>query len=441
MSWRERLAERIAGHPITAAARAVQADVYPHQSTMGIGADWAPTAYGEYYATSIPIYSAIKVRADAISQVPWIIHTAQASGETTPVRPAHPAQQLMDRPSPEFSGAELRRAIETNLCLWGRAFLSIELSEDGQRVELWSLRPDRMVVLPGLGRRGPYIRGYLYRGTTGDVAYLPEEVEMFRFYNPLQDRTGMSPIAPLRLSADMGKDALTYNRNTLRNNAIPDFLMLADQELTETQVEDFYNRWEARFQGPGKSGRPAIASSIRDVKPLAFSHRELEWLETLKLTVKDASRIYSVPEVMLSELEFATLANMEALVRLFWQSTILAETTMFSERITSSLLPKLGFPGLELHFDFSRIDALNEGRGHRIKRETELLDRGALTINEVRKGYDQPPVPWGDEPHFKAAGPEAPEPEQPDPEPRRRREAASASNGHQKVPSPFTGEG
>ena len=400
--WK-RLVARGPRKTLTAAARAAQADVYPHHQATGIGADWSPTEYGDYYAQSVPIFSAISTRADALSQIPWKVHRATAA--RPPVEDTHPAQQLLDQPNPWFSGAELRRATETYMCLWGRAYWTIEDSEDGERKEIWPVRPDRMVVIPGRGRTGPYIQGYLYHGTAGDVVYLPEEVEMFRFFNPLQDRTGLSPIAPLRMSADMGKDALSYNRNTLRNGAIPDYILLANEELTSEAVEEFYKRWEERFQGPNRANRPGIASFITDVKPLAFSNRDMEFLASLRWTVKDAARVFRVPETMLAELQYASLANMEVLERWFWRSTIKPQANIMAEKITHSLLPKLGHTGLEVAFNYDGIEALNESREERIAREKEFLDRGVVTINEVRLGYDMAPVSWGNEPHFQEANP------------------------------------
>ena len=35
-------------------------------------------------------------------------------------------------------------------------------------------------------------------------------------------------------------------------------------------------------------------------------------------------------------------------------------------------------------------------RASRVQRETALLDRGVLTINEVRRERNLPEVPWGD---------------------------------------------
>ena len=75
------------------------------------------------------------------------------------------------------------------------------------------------------------------------------------------------------------------------------------------------------------------------MKPLAFSNRELEFLETLRWTIQDASRVYKVPQTMLADLQFATLSNMEHLERQFWRNTMIPEATMMGEKITHSLLP------------------------------------------------------------------------------------------------------
>ena len=258
----------------TGSSKAAAADVYPHHRTWGIGQDWSPTTYGNYYATSVPIYAAIRIRADALSQAPLNVFRIESDGSRTRVPPTHPLQRLLDSPSQWFTGRELSKATETFLCLWGKAYWSIEVVEGCQ--ELWPIRPDRLIPLPGVGRE--YVKGYLYRGAAEEVAYLPEEIIAFHNFNPLQDRAGLSPIAPMRLTADMSLDAIKYNRQTFRNGGIPDYILFAQPELTDQQVQAFYERWERRFTGPEKSHRPAIVSGITDMKPLAFSQREMEFI-------------------------------------------------------------------------------------------------------------------------------------------------------------------
>jgi HK97 family phage portal protein len=383
---------------LKANSRASAVDVTPHEQHFGVGHDWAPTEYAQYYASSVPVYSAVQVRADSLARVPWRVYRGFADGTKREIEPLHPLRTLLDRPNPWMTASELRRATETYLLLWGRAFWTIEEGEEGAR-ELWPVRPDRMTILPGTGPRSNYIRGYLYTGEDGkEVAYLPDEVVPFTLFNPLKERTGLSPIAPSRLSIEMGLDALRYNRNTFKYASVPDFLLMAEPTLTEAEVEAFYKRWETRYSGPVGMRRPAIASSIRGVEKLAFSQRDMEFLESLYWSVGDAARVFRVPETMLGLLRYATLANTDLFERAFWRNTVMPQAHLYQDRINNFLLPQLGYPLHQVEFDFSVIEVLGEPEDARLRREVAYLQEGVLTINEVRTSRQLEEVPWGNQP-------------------------------------------
>ena len=399
--WLGRIAQALGIEMETASSRAAAADVFPHHRAHGLGGNWTPTSYADYYATSVPVYAAVTRRAEAMSRTPLTVERVLPDGERVPAGPEHELQRLLNRPNPWMTGAELRFATEVNLNLWGLAYWALETVDEG-RVELWPVRPDRLTPLPGEGRT--YIKGYVYRGLAGDTAYLPREIVSFGNYNPLQDRTGLSPIAPLRLSVDMAKDAARYNRQTFRNGGIPDYILFGEGELTDQQVEQFYQRWEDRFAGPDLSHRPAIASGIRDMKSLAFSQREMEFIEGLRWSVEEASRVFGVPEPLLGRLEHATLANVESLERIFWRLTMLPAAKRLEERVAWDLLPKLGYErGYAVRCDVTGIDVLTEQEEPRLARETAYLDRGVMTINEVRESRNLERAPWGDEPNRNGA--------------------------------------
>ncbi len=373
------------------ASRAAAADVdwfYGMSSSPG---GWARPEYGEYYTTSVSVYSAIKLRADAISRPGVVVHGRNAQGNLLPVPPNHPAQQLLDQVNPWYSRGDLWRATEIYLNLWGSSFWALEKDESG-RPEIWPLRPDRVSILPD-GER--HIRGFVYSGRNGPVAYTPEEMLWMRYFNPLEEWAGLSPLAPLRLAVDMGKDGLKFNRNFLRNSAQPDFVLLTDESMTDNEIQDFYDRWEARHRGPAQAHRPAIASFVRDIKTLGFSHKDMDFIQGLRWSLEEVSRAYGVPKPLLSDLERATFANINAAERIFWRNTILPEIEFIQEQLTRMLLPRLGYPDLVVQFDLSSIEALREDENSRVHRETSLLDRGVLTINEVRRSRNLPDVPWG----------------------------------------------
>ena len=368
---------------------AADADAF---SAFGPPVGWNPAEYGQYYAASTPVYAAIRLRADALSRPPVIVYRRDPGGAPRlPVGPQHPAQQLLDRVNRWYTRADLWRATEIYLNLWGSAYWMLDRDPHGNR-ELWPLRPDRVSIIPD---RHHYIRGFVYHGRSRMIALTPDEVIWFRYFNPLEEYAGLSPVAPARLAVDMGQDALRFNRNFLRNSAQPDFVMLTNEYMNDAEVEDFYRRWEARYRGPANARRPAIASFVRDIKTLGLSHREMDFIQGLRWSLEEISRAYGVPRPLLSDLERATFSNVNAAERFFWRNTMVPEMTFLAEQVTRNLFPLLGYPDLELQFDLTAIEALSEDQTARTHRETQLLDRGVLTINEVRQSHNLPPVPWG----------------------------------------------
>ena len=379
------------------ANRAAAANRLPADESAGVGAGgegWARPEYGRYMATSPSVYAAVKLRAEAVTRPPLRVYRTEPTGRRTPVEPSHPVARLLERVNPWYTRADLWRATEIYLCLWGAAFWAIERGEDGQP-ELWPLRPDRMAVIPDRQR---YVRGFVYRGAVEQVAYTPDEIVWLRYFNPLEEMAGLSPLAPARLSADMGHEGLHFNRHLLRNSARPDFLLLTNQEMNDAELEDFYARWEQRYQGPGNAHRPAVASAIRDVKTLGLSHRDIDFIQGLRWSLEEVSRTYGVPKLLLGDFERATYANVQASERMFWRNTVVPEVKFLEEQLNRSLLPRLGYPQLTVEFDLSVIEALQEDENSRVQRETALLDRGVITINEVRRERNLPEVPWGDGP-------------------------------------------
>ena len=390
--WLARLGSRPAPSVQQRANRAAAADLSWMSGLAPPSGGWARTEYGEYYATSTSVYAAIKLRAEALSRPGLVVSRPGSDGNLLPVGFDHPAQQLLDRVNPWYTRGDLWRATEIYLNLWGSSFWALERDEAGNQ-EIWPLRPDRVSVLPD---RRQFIRGFVYMSHNGPVAYTPDEILWLRYFNPLEEFAGLSPIAPVRMAADMGKDALKFNRNFLRNSAQPDFMLLTNETMTDNEIEDFYNRWEARYSGPGNAHRPAIASFIRDIKTLGFTHRDMDFIQGLRWSLEEVSRTYGVPKPLLSDLERATFSNINAAERIFWRNTMLPEMKFLEEQLTRMLLPRLGYPDLVALFDVESIEALREDENSRVSREVQMLDRGVLTINEVRRSRKLPDVPWGD---------------------------------------------
>ena len=86
------------------------ADVDGFAVLSGAGGGWNRAEYGEYYASSTPVYAAIRLRADALARPPVVVYRrapSQPGGQQRlPVGPEHPAQQLLDRVNRWYTPAQ-----------------------------------------------------------------------------------------------------------------------------------------------------------------------------------------------------------------------------------------------------------------------------------------------------------------------------------------------
>ena len=386
-------------------------------------AGWAPTTFGEYYPRSAIVYAAIKVRQDAIARLPLRVmrrgerganridrmgkiscpcpHSnplpggegirGRAGGE--PVGVEHPLQRLLDSPNPFWSRSDLWRATETYLSLWGAAFWGLERDEQGSIAEIWPLRPDKMRVIPDAER---YIRGFVYMGAGSElVPYLPDDVVWMRYFNPLDEYAGLSPIAPLRQSADMGMDALRANRKLLQNDSTPGLIIEMEGVPTDDEVSEFYARWESRFQGVDKTRRPALLGPGMRASNLGFSPRDMEYIESLRWSLEDVSRVFGVPKVMIGDLENTTFSNFSTARRLFWEDTVSSQVAFYQDALRRQLLPHFGDDSLAVEFDLSGVEALKESEENKAKRRSIYVKAGIMTVDEVRREMGLPPVSGG----------------------------------------------
>ncbi len=372
-------AQTRAGRTAPPALRRMTAD-------SGVGPEWQSAAYGEYYARSVDVYAAVKLRAEAVSRPPLQVRRTDAAGVSRWVGPEHPAQRLLDHVNGWWSRSDLLIATETHLCLWGAAFWRVARSEAASETpdELWPLRPDRVRVIRDPSR---YVAGFVYEENGRETPLLPEEVVWFRYFNPLEEFAGFAPLAAARLTADMGLDALRFNREFFRNGAQPqDLVFQARGPVTDDQVADFYSRMEARHVGPSRAQRPIVTGDGWDVQRLGLNQRDMEWLSGLRWALEGVARAYGVPLPLLEDFSHATLNNVREARRMFWEKTIVPELTFLAGAITEGLIPRLGprAQGLSVGFDLASIEALSETETERTRRQVELVRAGIITIEEAR---------------------------------------------------------
>ncbi len=366
---------------------------------------FSPTAFGSYYARSSPVYTAITLRSDAVSDAFIQVMEVDAEGNREPLGLDHPAQALFAHVNPWWTQADLLAATETNLLLWGQAFWFIE--RDGSKpVNIWSLRPDQMKIVTGLddvvsGDTDNYILGYEFTTMAGKKKSLKtDEVLWFRRYNPLAEFAGLSPVAPARQTFDMGIDGITFNRRFFTNSAQPQGLIFfADGPVSDEERQDFYDRLDERFKGAENAYRPMIWDKSTGSPPvnLGLNQRDMEFMDTLKYTIEDAARVFNVPRELMGEGE-VTFSNRSEANKFFFLNVISREWRFIESEINELMMPVLGFEGLVVQFNTEGVRAVQDAEAEQDEALLNQVEKGIITINEFRERDNREPVPWGDVP-------------------------------------------
>jgi HK97 family phage portal protein len=110
---------------------------------------WTPRRYEslaeEGYQKNVIVYRCVNLIARGIGSVPWLLYREDVEVEE------HPLLDLLNAPNPRQAGSAFMEAIVGHLLLAGNAYIEATLNHDGHPCELYSLRPDRMKIIPGSG--------------------------------------------------------------------------------------------------------------------------------------------------------------------------------------------------------------------------------------------------------------------------------------------------
>ena len=392
-SLRERFASVIWKQRPTPAAQQLITSL---DETMGVGNDWTPEVYGNYYARSSLVYSAVRTRAEAVVRPRLRVMQGSNIDDAVELPDTHPYVQLMAKVNPFWTRSDLWRATSINLDLWGSMFWNIERGLGNLPVAIWPIRPDRVTIMAS---KREYIRGFLVADETGSkVAVLPEDMIWFRHYNPVAELSGFAPMAAARLSADSAIDASKHNRDVFKRGVLGSHLFVKfPGEVDQDELRLFQRAVEQRYAGTENSHRPIVASGDVEMKNFGMTQRDMDFMAGLRWDLEDVCRVFNVPKILLGDLERATYSNIDGAERIFWRNSIVPLLMFLAEEVNEMLSPNFG-ENIFIDFDLGDIESLQPNAREIEASQRQDVSQGILTVNEVREARGLDPVPWGDEP-------------------------------------------
>lgn len=340
------------------------------------------------------VYISVRQIALSISQVPFQIF----KGKDTLIE-SGPLYTLFNRPNPLMSRFQLWEAIITLLYLDGNAF-EVFWSSTGSRTpdQIWVFGKDK--VKPLKDKASGQVVGYQIKGSGDKVTNLDaREVIHYKFYNPYDISTGLSPVTVARVTAESDFAAMKYNKAILDNDAEPSGVLAPrdkDLMLTDDQIKLLRDQFEARHKGVDKAKRLAVLPGALDYKRISLSQKDMEFLEARRYNREEILGIFGVPKGIVGitdDLNYATLFGQK---RIFWQDTLLPIVMMIEDAHESHFFPVYAKDHWGC-FDKKSVPELQEDFKDKVDSAWKLNQMG-FPINAINERLDLglKDVPWGD---------------------------------------------
>ena len=338
------------------------------------------------YSQSVWVYSAVKKIASNISGTPFRLFTYEGDGEKKYINEGE-LHDLMTRPNPDMTGAELWEATQTYLDLRGNCFWIIERDHIAAIPEfIRVVDPERMV--PAFNQDRTAVIGWAYDAGTHKIPFQLHEVLHFKYFNPDDTLMGIAPYRCISMVADQDYFANVYNKTFFKEGAAISGFIETDNSLTDKQFSRLLNQINDRHQGVTKSHRIALLENGSRFNQATMTQRDMDFIEGKKMGKKEIYTAYGTNDVVQGFFEdVKSYEGMKTAMKAFWEGTLIPRTRHLQEGVTVKFFSYLKDGRIHGEFDLSTVSALKEDFGDKVDNAQKLFDLG-YSRNAVNKRMD-----------------------------------------------------
>jgi HK97 family phage portal protein len=347
---------------------------------------WSGRNYSKFsdeaYIKNVIAHQAVAKIALAAASVNFRIRKGSEYLTTT----KNPLAKILHMPNPTQGGGELFESFYSYKLISGNTYLLAIGATDSAPAELYTLRPDRVSIIAG---RDEMPAAYRYSlGNNKFKDYKPSEVLHLKFFHPLDDWYGLSPVEAAAYSIDQHNQAGAWNQALLQNGARPSGALVVKQadgnnaaELSDDQYIRIKAQIDEQYTGAANAGRPLLLEGGMDWKEMSMSPKDMDFIEMKNSAARDIALAFGVPPQLLGIPGDNTYSNLAEARLALWEQTVLPLVDKTLDALNNWLPPKFG-TGLTIEAELDSVAALQP-------RRDALWDRVAkadfLTAEEKRK--------------------------------------------------------
>lgn len=351
----------------------------------------------EGYQKNAVVTACVSALTFTYAEPPLLVWSKE--GEAGEALPNHPLRQLLKNPNVLMGEDELWQYTIAYMAIGGNAFWHKVRSGAGRVVELWPYHAGQVRCVPG---GSAWVKGYEFNDGSTDWQPVPSE-DVVHFKWPLIDLSqpwqAQPPLRSTARAVDTDSEIDRYLYALLANDAVPRTLIRqsAERFMTADEVERAKAQWKERYGGDNRGG-VAIIEAGAEVERLGLNLQELAFDALRKVPEARIAAAFRVPAILAGlnvGLEQATYSNYAQARLAFTQDTLVPLWRAAAAEVQSALAPEFG-NGVILRHDLNEVASLQEDVNNKWTRLGSAFDRGAITLNEYRRGIGYQDQQGGD---------------------------------------------
>lgn len=353
----------------------------------------------ELYETQPNLRAAVSFLADNAAQVPLKVYDRISDDDRARVLDS-PAALLLARPNDDMTAFELKRAIYSDLLLYGRSLVLTLPDKDA--ASGWQLRHIPATWIIDYRGAWAFAPEAITIGTNALYTEVPaERFLLFHGYSPTDPQGQSEPVRALQDILHEQVESNSFRRQMWQRGGRFNAYLKRPQNV-ETWTDEAYNRfketWENSWAGRNAAdggGMPILEDGM-EIAQVQFNSRDAQWSEAKKLGREDVAGVYHFNPALLWPGSGQTYASAKDNARALYNDALAPVLMEVTERLNAFLFPRVGEdPRHYLEYD---ITIKTEGT---FEEKLAAIQAAAgapiLTRNEARAKLNLPALSGGDE--------------------------------------------
>nr|WP_221240381.1 phage portal protein [Sphingobium boeckii] len=337
-------------------------------------------------------WACVNLNAGNVASLPLMVYRTNHANDREVARD-HPLYRLLhDAPNAE----------QTPLDFWEGAQASIELKGNAVALKTFGVGGNVVALEPmawdwtGVRRNGAGEIEYEYKGEK----YSSADVLHIRGFggSPLG---GLSTIAAGANTFGLAKAINRTAGSMFRNGIVSSGILTSDKMFPPEKRKEAEGLLQSKFAGALNSGRPMLLDNGLKWEALTINPDDAQMLESRGFSVEEVCRFFDVPPFMIGHTEKSTSwgTGLEQQTLGFVKFKLRRRLRRIEQSLEQQLLTAAD-RGAGIKIEFNLEGLLRGDSAGRASFYGSGLDKGWLTINEVRRFENLPPVPGGDVPRL-----------------------------------------